>query len=123
MMLKETLLPTVTLFGSFSTLFCCALPALFVAVGAGASLIGLVSAFPQLIWISQHKISLFVFSGLMLIVSAAARYASRNAPCPTDLGQAQSCRRLRRLSLSVFSVSVALYVTGFYFAFVASHIS
>lgn len=34
---------------SSSTLICCALPALLVAIGAGATLAGLVTAVPQLI--------------------------------------------------------------------------
>ena len=45
----------VSLFASSSTLVCCALPALLVAVGAGAALSSLVSAVPQLVWLSEHK--------------------------------------------------------------------
>ena len=37
------------LFASSSTLVCCALPAIFVALGAGASFASLVSSFPFLI--------------------------------------------------------------------------
>jgi hypothetical protein len=75
-------LNTLALFGSFSTLICCALPALFVTLGAGATLAGLVSHVPQLIWLSEHKIALFVFSGALLIIAGIARYRTRNAPCP-----------------------------------------
>src|SRR5579863_7325195 len=99
MKLKNNILSHLTLLASFSTLLCCALPALFVSLGAGAALIGLVSAVPQLIWLSAHKIPLFVFAGVMLAVSGTARYASRNAPCPADPRAARACRRLRRISL------------------------
>lgn len=113
--------PTLALFGSFSTLLCCALPALLVSLGAGAAMIGLVGAVPQLVWISEHKVGLFAFAGTMLTLSAITRFASRNAPCPADPTKAAACRRLRRLSLGVFLASLAMYATGFYFAFVAHH--
>ena len=48
----------ITLFASSSTLICCALPALFVLLGAGATFASLVNFFPQLIIISQYKISI-----------------------------------------------------------------
>jgi hypothetical protein len=71
---------TLALFGSFSTLFCCALPALFVTLGAGAVLAGIVSNVPQLIWLSEHKIGLFIFAGIMLFISGLSRYLTRKVP-------------------------------------------
>jgi hypothetical protein len=113
---------TLALFGSFSTLLCCALPALFVSLGAGAALIGLVSAVPQLIWLSEHKTGLFIFAGVMLTISGISRYMRRNAPCPIDLAEAKACKRLRRISFGVFCVSLAMYLVGFFFAFISSYI-
>jgi hypothetical protein len=37
------------------TLVCCVLPAVMVALGAGAALAGLVTSVPQLVWLSAHK--------------------------------------------------------------------
>ena len=54
----------ISLFTSGSTLICCALPASLVAIGSAATLTSLVSNFPQLIWISEHKLMVF---GLSLI--------------------------------------------------------
>jgi hypothetical protein len=119
---KNHIISTLALFGSFSTLLCCALPALFVSLGAGAALIGLVNAVPQLIWLSKHKVALFVFSGCMLMLSGITRYLSRNSPCPIDPLKAQSCKKLRRFSGSVFLFSLALYTTGFFFAFIAQYL-
>jgi hypothetical protein len=95
------------------------LPALLVSLGAGAVMVGLVSAVPQLIWLSEHKVALFIFAGCMLILSGIARYLTRNAPCPLDARQAKACIRMRRISLGVFIFSVVLYATGFFFAFIA----
>ncbi len=121
MKLSKTI-STITLLSSFSTLFCCALPALFVAVGAGAALAGIVSTVPQLVWLSEHKIALFIFAGIMLIASGIMRYSSRNAPCPIDPGQARACAQLRKISLIVYVGSVAIYTIGVFFAFVAPYL-
>jgi hypothetical protein len=117
--LHRTIVPTLALFGSFSTLLCCALPALLVSIGAGAVMIGLVSSVPQLVWISEHKTPLFIFAGIMLAASGLLRYRTRNAPCPADPKQAKACARLRRVSGVVFYLSLACYVIGFFFAFIA----
>ncbi len=112
---------TLALFGSFSTLFCCALPALFVTLGAGAVLAGIVSNVPQLIWLSEHKIGLFIFAGIMLFISGLSRYLTRNAPCPIDPIKRASCTKLRKISFGIFVFSLTLYAIGFYFAFIAQH--
>ena len=44
-----------TLLASSATLVCCVLPAALVSIGAGAALVGLVSTFPQLVWLSENK--------------------------------------------------------------------
>lgn len=116
------LVSTLALFGSFGTLFCCAIPALLVSIGAGAAVVGLVSTFPQLIWLSEHKVGLFIFAGTMLMLSGVMRYLTRNAPCPADPDKAKFCQRLRRWSLGIFLFSLAMYSIGFYFAFIAQHL-
>ncbi|QMU55968.1 MAG: hypothetical protein GKS04_02035 [Candidatus Mycalebacterium zealandia] len=114
---KDAVLPFFSLLTSTGTLVCCALPALFVSVGLGAVTAGLVSAFPELVWLSEHKTLVFTVAGLLLAIAAAARYAQRNAPCPIEPRAAQMCMRLRRLSLVIVLFSVAVYAVGFFFAF------
>ena len=117
--LRSNVISTVALFGSFSTLICCALPILFVSLGAGAVVAGLVNAVPQIVSLSEHKVPLFIFAGIMLILSGISRYLTRNAPCPVDPAQAKACMRMRRLSLGVFVISIIFYAIGFFAAFVA----
>ena len=112
---------TLALFGSASTLLCCALPALLVTLGAGAVLAGVVSAVPQLVWLSQHKVGLFIFSAIMLSAVGIARHATRNAPCPVDPLKRRTCQRARRVGLWIYAVSLCLYATGFFFAFIAPY--
>lgn len=107
-----------TLFASSGTLVCCALPALLVAVGAGAALSSLVSVFPQIVWLSEHKEALFATAGLMLAAGGALQWANRHAPCPTDPKLRDACLRTRRTSARVYWLSVGLYAIGGWFAFV-----
>jgi hypothetical protein len=120
---RNIVLEVLTILSSFSTLLCCALPALLVSLGAGAVLASLVTAVPQLVWISEHKIPLFAFAGAMLVLSGVSTYRNRNAPCPADPPQAKSCLRLRRVAARIFYLSSILYVIGFFFAFLAYRIS
>jgi hypothetical protein len=106
------------LFASSATLVCCVLPALLVAIGAGAALAGLVTAFPQLIWLSEHKALVFGFAGLALSVSGVALWVGRRAPCPADPALARSCRRLRRFSAVVYAIALTSSAVGATFAFV-----
>lgn len=108
----------LSLFASSSTIVCCALPALFVLLGAGASFAGLVSTFPQLIWLSEHKILFFGFGGIMLILAGAIQWQSRKTACPVDDILTQgACRETKNWSLWVYFTSVGLYLIGAGFAF------
>lgn len=119
---KSLLLPGLSLFTSFSTLVCCALPALLVTLGAGAALAGLVSTVPQLVWLSAHKQAVFTVAGLMLCLAGFWQWRMRHAPCPADPAQATLCRRLRIAGWWIWGFAVAVYATGFFFAFIAVRI-
>ena len=116
------LMPALSLFTSTSTLLCCALPALLVTLGMGAVMAGLASNYPQLIWLSEHKNILFTFSAILLIGSGYMMYKARNLPCPVDAKQAKACDKLRKISLWIYGISVFIYLTGFFFAFIIIHL-
>jgi len=112
----------LTLFTSTGTLICCALPALLVSIGAGAVMAGLIEAVPQITWIGKHKTAVFAVAGILLVVSGAWQWHARSLPCPADKAQAAACARARQVSWIVWGLSVALYATGFFFAFLAASI-
>lgn len=112
------LIPFLTLFTSFSTLICCALPALLVSIGMGATLVGLVSTFPSLIWISEHKPIVFSVSFFFLCCSAIAQFRARNAPCPLDPELARACTTGRVWSKRILMISFVIWFIGAGFAFV-----
>jgi hypothetical protein len=108
----------VALFASSGTLICCALPALLVAVGAGAVLSSLVAAVPGLVWISEYKEVVFGFAGIMLAVSGVLQWQNRFAPCPVDPALRAACVRTRQTSARIYLVSVVVYLLGGWFAFI-----
>ena len=108
----------LSLFTSTGTLICCALPALLVALGAGAALSTLISAVPGLVWVSEYKETVFVFAGVMLTVSGWLQWRSRFAPCPVDAAQRNACLRTRRSSALVYGASVVVFMVGGFFAFI-----
>jgi len=115
---RNVLLSAATLLSSAGTLVCCVLPAILVALGAGAALAGLVTAIPQLVWLSEHKPLTFGTALVLLLVSGGATWYSRTLPCPTEPGAAQSCRRLRRINLALYSIALLSFALGLAFAFV-----
>jgi hypothetical protein len=106
------------LLASTATLVCCVLPAVLVSLGAGAVLVGLVSSFPQLVWLSEHKVGVFAVAGALLAVSGALIWRGRNLPCPVEPLAARTCMRLRRLSSGLYVVSLVSFVAGVMVAFV-----
>jgi hypothetical protein len=107
-----------TLLATTGTLLCCVLPAVLVSMGAGAALVGLVSAFPQLVWLSEHKVLVFGIAAGLLLASGFMIRRARRLPCPVDPVAARSCTRLRRISAWIYGVSVVAFAAGAVFAFV-----
>ena len=112
-----------SLFASSSTLICCAIPALLVAIGAGAALSSLVSIFPQVVWLSEHKEALFGVAGLMMIGSGVLQWRNRSTPCPIDPALRDACLRTRKTASALYAISVVLYLIGGWFAFIQPWLS
>ena len=118
-LVKTKHLSLLTLFTSGGTLICCALPALLVSLGAGAVMASAVSSVPQIVWFSEHKLSVFIFAGVMLSISGLLQWQARSLPCPSDKELAELCNKTRVNSLRIYIFSVSVFLIGGFMAFVA----
>jgi hypothetical protein len=105
------------LLATTGTLVCCVLPAVLVSLGAGAVLVGIVTAIPQLVWMSQNKAVVFGIAAALLAISGVLIWRARRLPCPADPAAARSCMRLRRINAVVYGASVVSFGVAAVFAF------
>lgn len=118
--LKGTLgASAAALLASSATLVCCVLPAVMVSLGAGAVLVGLVSAVPQLIWLSEHKVLVFSVAGGALLISGIMLLSAAKLPCPTEPAAASACMKLRRASGVLFWMATVAYTFGALFVWIS----
>ena len=104
------------LFSSVGTLFCCALPSLFVFLGFGATVGSLLSAVPWLVTLSRHKG--WIFAASALLIAANFYYVYRMVPrllvqrgsCPAD--DPDACARATRFSRVLLWCSAILMALG-----------
>ena len=96
--IKSAKLGIISLVVSSSTLICCALPAIFVAIGAGATLATFTSNFPQLIIISQYKLLISIVTLVILLIAGILIRKSDSMPCPVDPDLRTICLKTRKNS-------------------------
>jgi hypothetical protein len=111
-----------SLFGSLSTLLCCALPVTLVSIGMGATFASFTSTFPQVIWLTEHKNLLFLITGILLALSYWLMKKSEKQACPIDPGQRVACQTSKSISHYIYYFSVVMYVIGLLFSFVIPRI-
>ncbi|HTM47305.1 MAG TPA: hypothetical protein VL285_01395 [Bryobacteraceae bacterium] len=112
----------LSLFTSFGTLLCCALPSLLALLGLGATVASFLSAVPWLVAVSHNKTWIFAISGLLIagnlifvyVVAPARR--KQGSACSPDTPAA--CESASRFSRIVLWASLAIYVVGVFSAYV-----
>ncbi len=117
--LKDDFVSIASLFTSVSTLLCCALPSLLVALGMGAVVAGMVSDFPALIALSKYKEWLFLGAGILISFNFWLFYGrKRNQVCEIDeYGNETPCDTAARWSKIILWISFGLYVLGLFAAY------
>ena len=117
---RAALLNYFSLFSSFSTLICCALPSFLVLLGMGTAVASLLSAAPWLVSLSRHKIWTFSIAGTLIACSFVMTYViaprfldgeSCDATDPT------TCGEVSKLSRLLLWGSALIYSGGFFVAY------
>jgi hypothetical protein len=124
--MKRALLDFLGLFSSISSIFCCALPAIFVAIGFGATFVSLINLFPQLIWFSENKNVVFMFGGAMLLINWPLVMKTSTTSCTVNMAgsgdYAKSsnniCEESKKRSKIIYFISLIFYAIGLSFAFI-----
>jgi mercuric ion transport protein len=112
----------LSLFTSFGTLLCCALPSLLVLLGLGATVASFLSAAPWLVTLSRHKTWVFAVSGILIggnllyMYVLAPRLQRADGACPADAPD--GCELASRFSRIVLWISAGIYAVGVFSAFV-----
>ena len=113
----------VSLFTSAGTLICCALPALLVLLGLGATVASVLSVAPWLVTLSQRKVWVFTGAGILIALNFAYVYGlaprlrgTRDVCARDELGQTP-CAPADRMARILLWVSAALYGVGFFSAY------
>jgi mercuric ion transport protein len=117
---RAALLNYFSLFSSFSTLICCALPSVLVLLGMGTAFASLLSAAPWLVSLSRHKIWTFSIAGILISASFAMTYivAPRlrsGEACAAD--DPTTCGEVSKLSKLVLWSSALIWSGGFFVAY------
>jgi hypothetical protein len=115
---RNVAVAALALLASSATLVCCVLPAMLVSLGAGAVVVSLVTAIPQLVWLSEHKGIVFGTAAALLAASGWLLWNARRLPCPADPQAARICARLRSVSHWLYGIAAAALALGAVFAFV-----
>ena len=108
-----------TLLFSTSTLLCCALPALLVAIGAGGVMASIYANVPAFTNFVQNKNLIFIIVAVLLLINGLYLWLNRNAPCPLDAKKAMICMKSRKISRIIYFISLGIYFVGFFFSYLA----
>lgn len=120
--LQDRFLGYTSLFTSFGTLVCCALPSVLVLIGLGTTVASFLTAVPWLVTLSQHKEWVFGISGALIALNfvyvyrLAPRLRASGEACPID--EPTACLTADRVSRVTLWTSAIIYVVGFFAAFI-----
>ena len=94
------------------TIVCCAIPITLVALGAGSVVASMVSTFPWLVTLTEHKALIFVLSALLLAANYWALFRSGGAACEPG-GVCHPSHPVGKWMRRAFWSSTAVYTVGF----------
>jgi signal transduction histidine kinase len=117
---QASLMNYLSLFGSFSTLLCCALPSLLVLMGMGATVASALSMAPWLVTMSKHKVWTFTIAGALISMSFMMTYwvaprIREGEACIED--DPTMCGRVSKFSRMLLWGSATIWSFGFFMAY------
>jgi hypothetical protein len=117
---RAALLNYFSLFSSFSTLICCALPSVLVLLGMGTTVASLLSAAPWLVSLSRHKIWTFSIAGVLIAMSFVMTYVIAPQLREGDMCDADdptTCGEVSKVSRVILWGSAGVWTCGVFVAY------
>ena len=120
--LRNDFIAVLSLFTSFSTLLCCASPALLVTLGLGVVMAGLASNLPFLATLTKYKeLTLFLATGIIgfnfwMVYGKKGKDTSCAVP---DNNQEPACETASRWSKIVLWISFVFLLIGAFMTYLA----
>lgn len=114
--MREKIVSFLSLFGSSATLLCCALPALLAMIAGGAAMGALLSNFPWLIPLSQHKEWIFLGAGLLLLFNVVLTLRPKGQLACAITG-GKGCEAAGGFAKGMLWFSLLLYGIGAFVAY------
>ncbi len=111
----------LSLFTSFSTLLCCALPTLLVTLGLGAVVATTHSSFPLLITLSRNNGWMFLGAGIAIALNfylVSRKNKADSCEVNSETGEA-ACDVATNWNKRILWSSAAIYVVGFTVSYLA----
>jgi hypothetical protein len=100
------------------SLFCCALPILFVSLGMGSVVATVYGEyFPFLNWFGENKGIMFIVVGVIMITSAFLLFRP-NRQCPSDPDLAEQCDLAHQSNLRWFYIALTIKLVGLISAYI-----
>ena len=103
----------LSLFTSFGTLICCAIPSMLVLLGLGSVLAGFLGEYPQFIWLSENKAWIFGLSLTMLLSAQVLQRLSIKKDCTDGY-----CEVTKGWAKPIWWASLMINLFGIFWAFV-----
>ena len=113
---KEKVLSFLALFTSTGTLLCCALPASLAAIAGGSAVVGLMSTFPWLAPLSQHKDWIFLVAGVLIGFNALLSFRPKGAVACAITG-GKGCEVAGSFSRVMLWTSIVVYSVGVFMSY------
>lgn len=114
--MREKVMSFLSLFGSSATLLCCALPAALSMIAGGAAVGAIISIFPWLIPLSRYHNGIFLVAATLLLINGIFIFRP-NGKVACALMGGRGCEVAGGFSKAMFWISIVLYGTGFFFAY------
>ena len=113
---KEKVISFLALFTSTGTLLCCALPASLAAIAGGSAVVGLMSTFPWLAPLSQHKGWIFLVAGVLIGFNALLSFRPKGAVACAITG-GKGCEVAGSFSRVMLWTSIVVYSVGVFMSY------